>query len=121
MAAQMTGWPTPIREDSSSSGRHGRVIGGKLMTLTDAARMSGWAHQRVTGNGNHGSPARACDGRARLQDQVHGAISNGSPAATAKPGQLNPEFSLWLMGYPAEWDACAPVATRSSRKSPPSS
>src|SRR6516225_6080437 len=50
----------------------------------------------------------------RLNDHVlqRGPISNGYPAPTAKRGQLNPAHSRWLMGYPAEWDACAPTATR---------
>jgi hypothetical protein len=36
---------------------------------------------------------------------------------TEKPGALNPEFVSWLMGFPPEWDACAPTAMPSSRKS----
>jgi hypothetical protein len=48
---------------------------------------------------------------------AHGLTSNGSPAQTEKPGQLNPEFSLWLMGYPAEWAYSGAQAMQSSRKS----
>jgi hypothetical protein len=29
---------------------------------------------------------------------------------------LNPHFSRWLQGYPAEWQACADMATRSIRR-----
>lgn len=48
-----------------------------------------------------------------------GPTPNGSPAETEKRGQLNPEFSLWLMGIPVhEWACCAPRATRSSRQRP---
>jgi hypothetical protein len=71
-----------------------------------------WATPRVTSNGGHGSPKRAEDGRARLEDQVHGPTSSGSPAQTEKRGQLNEDFSRWLQGYPAVWSACAPNAKR---------
>ena len=60
------------------------------------------------------------DGKARddaVPRQAFGLTAIGSPAATEKPGQLNPAHSRWLMGYPAEWDACAPTAMPSSRKS----
>lgn len=115
----MSPWPTATSRDwkSSASNQHGI----NARPLNEVARLASWGTPRVTANGNHGSPKRATDGRARLEDQVHGAISTGSPAPTEKRGQLNPAHSRWLMGYPAAWDACAPTATRSSRKSRPSS
>jgi hypothetical protein len=34
--------------------------------------------------------------------------SNGSLAATEKPARLNPDFTRWLMGFPARWGEYAP-------------
>jgi hypothetical protein len=66
----------------------------------------------------HETGLRPREGQGQpLNREALGTISPGSPAQTEKRGQLNPDFSLWLMGYPPEWASCAPPATRSSRKS----
>lgn len=46
------------------------------------------------------------------------------PSSTPSPvpmdgAEFDPAHSRWLMGFPPEWDACAPMATPSSRKSRP--
>ena len=46
----------------------------------------------------------------------HGKTSGGFLAETASGGQLNPAFSLWLMGYPIAWARCAARVTRLSPK-----
>jgi len=63
------------------------------------------------------------DSSRRTVDLVtaSGPLPSGSPAVTEKRGQLNPEFSRWLMGLPPAWDDCAVMVTRSVRRSRKSS
>ena len=94
--AQLAGWPTPLAADSR--GRAGAAA-HKDSELPNAVC-------KVI----HDQPARRT---------ANGAMLTGSIAAMESGGQLNPAHSRWLMGLPPAWDACAPTATPSSRKSRP--
>lgn len=56
-----------------------------------------------------------------LCDLSFGEAQSGQLEPMEKPGALNPQFVSWLMGFPAEWASCAPLAMPSSRKSRPKS
>lgn len=103
----LAGWPTTTTEANTHCYGPGRTI--QLKTY-GAARLADWADTWPQGT------------KANLQgfSLVSGPTPSGFPAATASGGQLNPAHSRWLMGLPPEWDACAPTATRSSRRSRPS-
>jgi hypothetical protein len=103
------GWNTPAASDGN---------GGKR------------PHPDTTMTGQHPEGRKVNMG---LASQVHigfikteparltatGEMLTGSSAAMESGGQLNPAHSRWLMGLPPAWDACAPTATPSSRKSRP--
>ena len=85
---------------------------GRSPMLQDEVQLASWptpsaaiieAKSKPPIMGNR-KPTDPQIGLADVAVHLSGTPANGSPAGTGSGGQLNPAFSLWLMGYSAEWD-----------------
>ena len=115
------GWPTPTVGDQTAGesrmrGDFKRYRGLDLATA--AAQAAGWATPTAR-DWKDSVGMREREGFQTLGRQVAqiSGTENTSPAPMGKRGALNPEFSLWLMGYPTEWARCAERVTPLSRRS----
>ena len=119
-------WPTPQSRDGKSGGQSKRAMGETRhgSNLNDFCKLAAWATPRANDakkqgymaqDPRNGLPAQVLEPGTRINRL--GRMLTGFIAETNAGGQLNPELSRWLMGYPAEWAHCRPTAMQSSRKS----
>jgi hypothetical protein len=107
--------PTPTHGDSKSAAN---LTAGRNdpnsqhhsgTTLTDYVRL--WPTPTHRLGTQRGAQAK------RYHDPRRSNDLDDAVAARGTPGQLNPTWVEWLMGFPLEWTALPPSETPSSRKS----
>lgn len=132
-----TGWRSPDHNKRGGAIQDpnkvlSRMAAGHQINLEDQAVLTGWSTassrdwkdtpgMATTGTNPDGSIRKRQDQLPRQAAMISGTTSISPTLGTGKSAGLNPEFSLWLMGFPEEWLSCAESGTRSSRKSRQSS
>ena len=107
-------WATPVANDAKGSryrGNSNRIVlklPGQVQWATPTARD--WKDGARLGS----VPVNGLLGRQVLTGY---SAPIGGSAPTKSFGRLNPAFSLWLMGFPAEWLQYVPREMRSFRRS----
>ena len=101
---QHKGWPTPCANDNRDRGKWKDPVVQRRIKIGKSIELS------------------MLVGVVASSIEQTGQIPHMSTALIQKrePSQLNPRFSLWLMGYPIAWAYCAervtPLSRRSARK-----
>jgi hypothetical protein len=104
-AAKTAAWPTPLANAAAQE-----AGGSPEQFLARKAKAKG---------AERGVSLTSLSMQAQLADA--GTLPTGSsaeipPADRPSLGQLNPEHSRWLQGYPAAWGYCGAMVMRSRRK-----
>jgi len=110
-------WPTPNANNHKGAYTNPDLIqarkdAGRQQNLQDYAR---WTAMWPTPTSRDHKDGSFC-ANVETNGLLGRTVWSGPSEPTEKPGALNPEFVSWLMGFPPEWDACAPMAMPSSRK-----
>ena len=135
-------WPTPTHHNAKEGGYPGELTRNTI-PLGAMKHMVAWATPNTMDHMKPRSPEALLRKKTRpkeigmkfpnnLREQVDpksqeiyasGKIPQSSTAETENtvPSQLNPRFSLWLMGYPIEWafsgERVTPLSRKRQRKS----
>jgi hypothetical protein len=81
-----------------------------IPSARDWKDTSGMSESGVDPDGSTRSRLDQLPRQAQLADS--GALPTGGMGGTKSTGQLNPDYSRWLMGYPVAWGNCADMAMR---------
>jgi len=112
-------WATPNTMDHRASRNwEERKKAGGCANLKDQVTLLANRGTRTASDEKDWLELRTIRGQPKSQVPLEGSgpMPNGSAAGMKRTAQLNPTFSLWLMGYAIEWASCGALATPSCRK-----
>lgn len=93
-------WSTPRASDGSKGGPNQKFSAGGQPLASQAAH---WGTPTTRDHKDTGD----CSGVPT--NGLLGRMAKSWSGMTDRPGSLNPEFHLWLMGWPTEWTALEPL------------